>query len=179
MSSRRSTAGSRPAAAQTPRGRRSRTPGRARGAAPVRRLSGRRLVLGCLVIALLAMFMPSINTGIRQAQQIHALEQDNASTRQEVGDLEKKQDSLKDPEYLQRLAREQQGYVNKGEKPYIVVDDRASAQDEPADEQINKSSRPRPWYVEFADSLKSVGLATDAGRTGADGSGTAGEAAGR
>ncbi len=163
MSSRRQKTGTRPAAAQTPRSKRSRVT-TSRGAAPARRLSGRKLLAGVLTVLLFAMFLPSINTGIRQAQQIHALEQDNSSTRSEVRELGQKQRDLKDPQYLQRLAREQQGYVKKGEKPYIVVDDKPSAQEDPADEQINKSGRPRPWYVEFADSLKSVGLATETDR---------------
>lgn len=104
------------------------------------------------------MFVPSITTGIRQAQQINALERDNAATEQEIQDLQKKQDNLKDPTYIERKAREDFQYVRPGEEAYIVVN--SNNNDESAT-QANKGARQRPWYEELFDSLKAVGLATE------------------
>lgn len=161
MSRQRGAKSSRPASARPPRTRRRRAAAAQRGAGAGKRLSGRRLALGVVAILTVLMFIPSISTGIRQAQRIHALEQGNSATRAEVSELTAKQDQLKNPEYLQRMAREQQGYVKKGEKAYIVIDDKPSAQEQPADEQYNKASAARPWYIEFSDSLRSLGLATE------------------
>ncbi|WP_180953217.1 FtsB family cell division protein [Brevibacterium ihuae] len=131
-----------------------------------RRLSGRTLALIAVAIVLIAMFAPSISTGIRQWQQISALEQDIATTEQEVEQLADKQEQLHDPEYIERVARAEQFYVRPGEKAYIVVDDTApdtTAEGTAADsagDRVERPVRDRPWYIELVESLTSVGYAT-------------------
>ena len=104
------------------------------------------------------MFVPTVTTGIRQAQQISALERDNAATEQEIRDLEKKQQELKDPKHIERRARDEYHYAKPGEKIFIVESDK---DEHDSANQANKGERQRPWYVELSDSLKTVGLATE------------------
>lgn len=118
----------------------------------------KKLILTGVLTLVALMFVPSISTGIRQAQQINALERDNNATEQEIQDLKHKQDQLKDPTYIERLAREDFHYVKPGEDAYIVVSDGETQ--EPSS-QANKGQRQRPWYIELSDSLKAVGLATE------------------
>lgn len=123
-----------------------------------RRLSVRTLVVVALLVVIGAMFVPSVNVGIRQFQQIVALEQDNEVTAEEVADLEKQQDRLEDPDYLAQRAREDQQYVKSGEKAYVVVDENP---DETAEsEAVTTSVRSEPWYTQLVDSLTNVGYAT-------------------
>lgn len=138
------------------------------GGPPKRGLSARGLALLAVLTLLMLIAVPTINAGIRQIQQINALESSNKSITAEIGDLKTEQTHLKNPEYLARQARAQQQYVKPGEKAYVVIDDRTDAQrvaagDPATDEtgqQANKSAHGRAWYLELVDSLKSVGLAT-------------------
>ncbi len=113
-----------------------------------------------LVVLLVAMFVPSINTGIRQIQQITALERDIEQTRNEVEQLQDKQQQLEDPEYIERVARQEQHYVRPGENAYIVVDDIEDDASASAQDKVERPMREQPWYIELLDSLKSVGYAT-------------------
>lgn len=179
MSSQRRRATSRPASVAPPRDRAgtARAARTAAAAAAVdpdsvddtaagRRVSVKSIVLVALLVLLVTMFAPSIGTGIRQVQQIAALEHDIETTGQEVEQLKEKQEQLHDPEYLERLAREEQFYVKPGENVYIVVDDTgagASAEGNSTDaagDRVDRPVRAQPWYIELVDSLKSVGYAT-------------------
>lgn len=124
-----------------------------------KRLSfGRKAALAGVFILVALMFVPTVTTGIRQAQQISALERDNAATEQEIRDLEKKQQELKDPKHIERRARDEYHYAKPGEKIFIVESDK---DEHDSANQANKGERQRPWYVELSDSLKTVGLATE------------------
>jgi cell division protein FtsL len=125
-----------------------------------RKLSARSIILMTLVVLLVAMFVPSINTGIRQIQQIAALEQDIEQTQHEVEQLQDKQKQLEDPEYIERVARQEQHYVRPGENAYIVVDDTEDDASASAQDKVERPVREQPWYIELLDSLKSVGYAT-------------------
>lgn len=124
-----------------------------------KRLSfGRKATLAAVFLLVGLMFVPTVSTGIRQAQQISALERDNEATEQEIKDLEKKQRDLKDPKYMERRARDEYHYAKPGEKIFIVESDK---NEHASTNQANKGERQRPWYVELSDSLKTVGLATE------------------
>lgn len=119
---------------------------------------GRKAILIGILALVGLMFLPTISTGIRQAQQINALENDNAATQSEIRELQKKQRELKDPKHIERRAREDFHYTKSGEKLFIVESD---SEEEAAKNQANKGDRKRPWYIELSDSLKTVGLATE------------------
>lgn len=119
---------------------------------------GRKAALAAVFVLVGLMFVPTVSTGIRQAQQISALERDNKATEQEIKDLEKKQRELKDPKYMERRARDEYHYAKPGEKIFIVESDK---NEHASTNQANKGERQRPWYVELSDSLKTVGLATE------------------
>lgn len=151
------------------RRRRSRLPGvRAGGRATSRddrrRISMRRLMIIAALALVLVMFVPTVNSGIRQWQRIGSLENQNSALESEITDLQGKQAKLKDPVYLAGLARQEQQYVKKGETVYIVIDEDGTSTGEQtiaqADRQANKGDSGRPWYVELLDSLKAVGTAT-------------------
>lgn len=178
MSKQRRRARSRPASAAPPRSRtgtfRSTRPAAVAAAdpesvdvtAPGRRISLRSLMLIAVAVVLVLMFAPSISTGIRQWQQISALEKDIATTGEEVEQLKDKQEQLHDPRYIERVAREEQFYVKPGENVYIVVDDTVGdttaegTSTDASGDRVERPVRSQPWYVELLDSLKSVGYAT-------------------
>lgn len=123
------------------------------------RWSAARIVVFSLILVFLAAgFLPSVSAGVRQAQQIRALEKQNAQTQEEIGQLQQRRDDLNDPEYIKKLARERHLYAEDGETVYIVVGEerRRAAQD-----QANKGAVERPWYRELADFLSAVGMATE------------------
>ncbi|WP_349828774.1 FtsB family cell division protein [Brevibacterium litoralis] len=130
-----------------------------------RRFSLRTLVLVGLGILLVAMFAPSVNTGIRQWQQISALERDIAATEGEVEALQAKQEQLTDPAYLAARAREEQHYVKPGEELYIVIDDTGAADEADAattdTDRVDVPVRDRPWYTELLDDLQAIGFTTE------------------
>lgn len=130
------------------------------GTAAGRRFSMRALVLLALVIVLATMFLPSAGTGIRQMQQIAALEADIESTTSEVEQLRAKQEQLHDPLYIERLAREELHYARPGEDVYIVIDDTEDSAAETAADGVERPVRAQPWYLELVDSLTAVGYAT-------------------
>lgn len=123
------------------------------------RWSAARIAAFSIILAVLAAgFLPSVSAGVRQAQQIRALEKQNSQTQEEINQLEKRRKDFDDPEYIKKLAREKHLYAEDGETLYIVV---GEDRDDTAADQANKGQVDRPWYQELAEYMSTVGMATE------------------
>lgn len=123
------------------------------------RWSAARIAVFSIILVLLAVgFLPSVSAGVRQAQQIRALEKQNSQTQEEIDQLEKRRKDFDDPEYVKKLAREKHLYAEDGETLYIVVDE---DREDTAAGQSNKGQVDRPWYQELADYMSTVGMASE------------------
>lgn len=89
--------------------------------APTRRFGVRSGAFLIVLALVLVMFLPSINSALKQAQQIAALNNEISTTKAEVEMLQKKNDQLKDPAEIARRARAEQYYVPPGKQAVIVV----------------------------------------------------------
>lgn len=119
-----------------------------------RRMSWQAGVFLAVLAIVLVTFLPSINSALKQAQQIAALNNEIDATRSEVEALREKNEDLKDPTHIARKAREEQYYVEKGKNAVIVTN-----QDAPEDDDSDTVSpqRSQPWYLELLESIEEVG----------------------
>lgn len=135
------------------------------GTAAGRRLTVRTGVVLAVCALVAGGLIQPLSTGLGQLQQIAALKSDIEATQGEVDALEHKREQLDDPDYVKQRAREEQQYVEPGEDAYIVIDpsEEAVASDGGAD-RVGQPVREQPWYIEFADSLRAVGFASEESR---------------
>lgn len=124
-----------------------------------RRLSWRTgIFLAVTVVALFA-FLSPINSALKQAQQIAALNNEIETTKSEVKSLEQKNENLKDPDYIKRKARADQYYVEKGKNAVIVTNQEAVDEDPTSEEPVRKQA----WYLELLESIQEVGNTVEKG----------------
>jgi cell division protein FtsB len=102
------------------------------------------------LVALLLRAGPPARQFYREQTQTKAAEQKLAALKRESADLESQLARLKDPAYLERLAREELGVVRPGEIGFVVVPGDA------APKQASTPAKPTPWYERLMRSLKSA-----------------------
>jgi len=110
------------------------------------------MFLVVIAIVLFA-FLAPLNSALKQAQQIAALNQEIETTKAEVDNLEEKNENLKDPDYIKRKARADQYYVEKGKNAVIVTNQDAVDEDSESDRPVRKQA----WYLELLESIQEVG----------------------
>jgi cell division protein FtsB len=88
---------------------------------PRARVTGRALVLAALVVALLAAAVVPLRQYFEQRAEIAALEQKVDALLDQKGTLERRIERLRDPEYLELLARKCLGMVKRGEIAFVTV----------------------------------------------------------
>lgn len=125
-----------------------------------RRVSWRTGIFLVVIALVLVMFLPSINSALKQAQQIAALNNEIDSTRSEVEALEEKNEQLKDPTYIARKAREEQYYVEKGKNAVIVTNREPRSEDE---KEAERTGGKQAWYLELLESIHEVGNTVEKG----------------
>ena len=107
-----------------------------------------------LVVAIVLLaFLAPLNSALKQAQQIAALNDEIETTKAEVKSLEEKNENLRDPDYIKRKAREDQYYVEKGKNAVIVTNQEAV--DEESDSE--RPDRKQAWYLELLESNQETG----------------------
>lgn len=107
-----------------------------------------------LVIAIvLFAFLSPLNSALKQAQQIAALNQEIETTKAEVERLEEKNENLKDPDYIKRKAREDQYYVEEGKNAVIVTNQGSDDEESESDRRTRKQA----WYLELLESIQETG----------------------
>lgn len=125
-----------------------------------RRLSWRTGIFLAVIAIVLLAFLSPINSALKQAQQIAALNDDIESTKSEVQSLEEKNENLKDPDYIKRKAREDQYYVEEGKNAVIVTNQEAIEDD---DSDTDRPVRKQAWYFELLESIQEVGNTVEKG----------------
>ncbi len=128
-----------------------------------RRMSWQAGVFLAVIAIVLVTFLPSINSALKQAQQIAALNNEIDSTRSEVEALREKNEDLKDPTYIARKAREDQYYVEEGKNAVIVTNQDSEDDD---DSDTTRPQRSQAWYLELLESIEEVGNSSNT--TGTD-----------
>jgi cell division protein FtsB len=88
---------------------------------PLPRVTGRAIVLGVLIIGLLLSAMYPLRTYLAQRADIRSLEQRAHLLTRANQRLGGQIDDLRDPEYIERLARECLGMARPGETTFVVV----------------------------------------------------------
>ena len=107
-----------------------------------------------LVVAIVLLaFLAPLNSALKQAQQIAALNDEIETTKAEAKSLEEKNENLRDPDYIKRKAREDQYYVEKGKNAVIVT--KQEAVDEESDSE--RPDRKQAWYLELLESIQETG----------------------
>jgi cell division protein FtsB len=87
------------------------------------RLTGRAVVLAGLVIALLVASIGVVRQYFDQRADIDRLEARLEALQEQRESLQRRIEQLRDPEYLERLARECLGMVAPGEIAFVVPED--------------------------------------------------------
>jgi cell division protein FtsB len=88
---------------------------------PRARLTGRALLLAILVVALAAAAAVPLRQYFRQQAEVAALEQKVDALKEQRAALEQRIERLRDPDYLELLARKCLGMVKKGEIAFVTV----------------------------------------------------------
>ena len=107
-----------------------------------------------LVVAIVLLaFLAPLNSALKQAQQIAALNDEIETTKAEVKSLEEKNENLRDPDYIKRKAREDQYYVEKGKNAVIVTNQEAVDEESESERPVRKQA----WYLELLESIQETG----------------------
>jgi cell division protein FtsB len=117
------------------------------------RMSWRTGLFLVVIAIVLFAFLSPLNSALKQAQQIAALNNEIETTKAEVKSLEQKNENLKDPDYIKRKARADQYYVEKGKNAVIVTNQDAVDEDSESDRPVRKQA----WYLELLESIQETG----------------------
>lgn len=96
-------------------------------------LTGRAVLLGIVVCALVLSLAYPIKEYLGQRSEIAALEQTRRETQDRVEALQFRQEQLQDPAYVEQQARQRLHYAMPGDRVFVVVDDQAGSTQAPAD----------------------------------------------
>jgi cell division protein FtsL len=124
-------------------------PAGARGRRGGRGLTRRGLVLALVAFALTAMTIYPLRQYVTQQQRIEQLQAKQAALDAEVSRLEAERARLKDPEYVEQLAREDLQMAKPGEEPYVMTGQ--APVDRPAPQ--GSAAHKRPWYKRLWDTV--------------------------
>jgi cell division protein FtsB len=109
----------------------------AAAARSVRRLRAQRTpraaILAVAITALLIYLVVPLRPYLAQRDRLTQLQRQTQILEQQRTTLERQVQRLKDPAYLERIARECLGMVKKGEIGFIVVPEGSSGRTQPAD----------------------------------------------
>jgi cell division protein FtsB len=93
----------------------------------------RAAILAVVITALLMYLVVPLRTYVAQRDQLNRLERQTQILEQQKARLESQVQQLKDPAYLEKIARECLGMVKKGEIGFIVVPEGSQGRVQPAD----------------------------------------------
>ncbi|WP_418062538.1 FtsB family cell division protein [Pimelobacter simplex] len=124
------------------------------------RLTSRAAIL-VLVLAVLAVsYASSLRAYLQQRGNIDRLEAQISQRQSNIDDLQREKARWDDPEFVKQQARERFGYVEKGETPFVVVDQNGEPLDASAD-LGDPSTVADPdkvtWYEGTWESVKLAG----------------------
>jgi cell division protein FtsB len=115
------------------------------------RLTRRGLVLILLLFGLTAMSIYPLRQYVSQHQRVEQLAAKQRALDAEVKRLERERERLKDPEYVEQLAREELYMARPGEEPWVLTGEPPS--DRQARQSEQAGAEERPWYLRLWDTL--------------------------
>lgn len=116
----------------------------------------RPLVLGLLaVIALGAgMLVGPLQSYLDARERVEVLELQDQVLSEEVTRLRQRVQDLDDPEHIELLAREQQGFIWPGEVPYRIVPPEQGRPQIAEVHPLAQPTEPLPWYWQLWDQVQ-------------------------
>ena len=128
---------------------RSTTTAAARARARSGGLNSRAITLGALVIGCILLLILPVTNYLHQRSQIEDLQQQIAQKQSSISELEHEQQLYDDPAYIKAQARERLGYIEPGEKAYVVSNnDPASDQAAAAEAEKEKQKKAKTSAAE-------------------------------
>lgn len=125
--------------------------GGAQPPARAQRLTFHGSVLVVTLAVLLLMAVPPARQLYREHAQVQAAERKLQALKRDNARLDEHLARLKDPDYLEKLARRELGLVRPGEIGYVVVPGETAPKKDAA-----PARPPHPWYERIIRSLKNV-----------------------
>ena len=128
---------------------------RVREAARAAVAGDRPLIAGLLGLLVLSVIMLSgpLQSFWQGRERVQLLDAKNQALTTEIDALRDRAAELRDPEQIELLAREQQGFIRPGEVPYAIV---PPAVDRPRITTRHEiEPQPAPWYQRWWDTLAS------------------------
>ena len=116
-------------------------------------LTGRALLLGVVVCALVLSLAYPIREYVAQRSEIAALEQTARETQARVDALEELQLQLQDPAYIEAQARERLNYAMPGDRVFVVVDG-ATAPEEDSAAETALPADGDSWLERLGESVR-------------------------
>ncbi|MGI8691573.1 MAG: FtsB family cell division protein [Geodermatophilaceae bacterium] len=116
-------------------------------------MTGRALLLGVVVCALVLSLAYPIREYVAQRSEIAALEQTARETQARVDALEELQLQLQDPAYIEAQARERLNYAMPGDRVFVVVDG-ATAPEEDSAAETALPADGDSWLERLGESVR-------------------------
>ncbi|WP_333618433.1 FtsB family cell division protein [Dietzia sp.] len=101
-------------------------------------------ILALVMIFLVVSISVPVSNHYEFVDQQRSLSKEQTQLESQISDLQRQQNKLNDPEYIQAQARQRFGAVMPGETPYRVVNDQ-SAERAAANAAAEQEANKRPW----------------------------------
>ncbi|MFJ7748730.1 septum formation initiator family protein [Arthrobacter sp. NPDC097144] len=118
---------------------------------PAKAFSGRLLVLAMVMIVVIVLLTPSVNTYLHQRSDITALQTEIAEQKEKSATLESQLQRWEDPNYIKQQARERIFLVMPGETRYLVKGEDGV---ETVEQEAQEEETDLKWVDSLWDSVK-------------------------
>lgn len=118
---------------------------------PAKAFSGRLLVLAMVMIVVIVLLTPSVNTYLHQRSDITALQTEIAEQKEKSASLESELQRWEDPNYIKQQARERIFLVMPGETRYLVKGEDGV---ETVEQEAQEEEADLKWVDSLWDSVK-------------------------
>lgn len=118
---------------------------------PAKAFSGRLLVLAMVMIVVIVLLTPSVNTYVHQRSDITALQAEIAEQKEKSATLESQLQRWEDPNYIKQQARERIFLVMPGETRYLVKGEDGV---ETVEQEAQEEETDLKWVDSLWDSVK-------------------------
>jgi cell division protein FtsB len=111
-------------------------------------------LLGVIVLSVLMVSGPA-QRYLDSSSRVDALDAKAEALEEENERLQQRKDDLNDPEYVELLAREQQGFIRPGEVPYTLVPPEVDRPQISTPRDLGEPE-PGPWYSRAWESVRGL-----------------------
>lgn len=118
---------------------------------PAKIISGRKIILGLVFIAIAFMLFPTIRLSLSKIHEVSEMEKTVASQEQEHSDLSRQILRWRDENYIKQQARDRVNMVMPGETAYWVTGE--GLEDKENDSAKQKSESEKIWLDRLTESF--------------------------